>query len=62
MQVVKDSNTAHQLFQDNKLDDALVTGTTAQGLQKDKDLKHVYRAGTYYLRLNLQNNKAFQNS
>lgn len=61
MQVVKDSNTAHQLFQDNKLDDALVTGTTAQGLQKDKDLKHVYRAGTYYLRLNLQNNKAFQN-
>ena len=32
MQVVKDANTAHQLYQDGQLDDALITGTTAQGL------------------------------
>lgn len=61
MQVVKDSNTAHQLFQENKLDEAQVTGTTAQGLQNDKNLHHVRRAGTYYLRLNLEQNKTFSN-
>lgn len=62
MRVVKDANTAHQLFQQKQLDDAQITGTTAQGLQKDKNLRHVYRAGTYYLRLNLADNKAFQNA
>lgn len=61
MRVVKDANTAHQLFQQKRLDDAQITGTTAQGLQKDKNLKHLYRAGTYYLRLNLEQNKAFRN-
>lgn len=61
MQVVKDANTAHQLFQDNKLDDAAITGPTAQGLQKNKNLYHYKRAGVYYLRLNLRNNRPFRN-
>lgn len=61
MQVVKDANTAHQLFQDNKLDDAVITGPTAQGLQKNKNLYHYKRAGVYYLRLNLRNNRPFRN-
>jgi peptide/nickel transport system substrate-binding protein/oligopeptide transport system substrate-binding protein len=61
MQVVKDANTAHQLYQDGELDDALITGTTAQGLQNDKNLYHFHRAGVYYLRLNLRKNRAFNN-
>lgn len=61
MQVVKDSNTAHQLFQEHELDDATITGTTAQGLQNNKDLYHFNRAGVYYLRLNLRKGKVFHN-
>jgi ABC-type oligopeptide transport system substrate-binding subunit len=61
MQIVKDSNTAHQLFQENKLDDAQITGTTAQGLQKNKNLMHLTRGGVYYLRMNLAENRAFSN-
>lgn len=61
MQVVKDANTAHQLYQDGELDDALITGTTAQGLQNDKNLYHFHRAGVYYLRLNLRKNHLFNN-
>ena len=52
MQVVKDANTAHQLFQQGNLDDATITGTTAQGMQNDKNLMHLKRAGVYYLQLN----------
>ncbi|BEI49076.1 peptide ABC transporter substrate-binding protein [Lactiplantibacillus plantarum] len=61
MQVVKDSTTAHNLFSQNKLDDATVTGVTAQGVQNDSHLKHVSKAGTYYLRLNMQKNRALNN-
>ncbi|CAM3156406.1 peptide ABC transporter substrate-binding protein [Lactiplantibacillus plajomi] len=61
MQVVKDSTTAHNLFSQGKLDDAPVTGVTAKGVQSDKHLKHVKKAGTYYLRLNMQNNRALRN-
>lgn len=61
MQVVKDPNTAHQLFQDKNLDDATITGTTAQGLQKNKNLYHFHRAGVYYLRLNLRKNRPLRN-
>ena len=43
-QVVKDSNTAHQLFQQGSLDDAVVSGTTAQGLQNNKNLYYLYLA------------------
>lgn len=61
MQVVKDANTAHNLFAKGQLDDATITGVTAQGMQKDKDLRHVEKAGTYYLRLNNKNGKALNN-
>lgn len=62
MQVVKDSNTAHQLFQQGNLDDAQITGTTAQGMQNDKNLKHLHRAGVYYLQLNMRKNRVFSNA
>ncbi|WP_251717530.1 peptide ABC transporter substrate-binding protein [Lactobacillus agrestimuris] len=61
MQVVKDANTAHQLFQQGNLDDATITGTTAQGMQKDKDLMHLKRAGVYYLQLNQAKGHPFSN-
>lgn len=61
MQVVKDANTAHQLFQQGNLDDAQITGTTAQGMQNDKNLKHLHRAGVYYLQLNMRKNRVFSN-
>lgn len=61
MQVVKDANTAHQLFQQGNLDDATITGTTAQGMQKDKDLMHLKRAGVYYLQLNTRKGHVFAN-
>ncbi|WP_283678338.1 peptide ABC transporter substrate-binding protein [Lentilactobacillus sp. Marseille-Q4993] len=61
MKVVKDANTAHNLFEQKKLDDATITGTTAQGLQNDKSLIHVEKAGTYYARLNVANGKALNN-
>jgi len=62
VRVVKDSNTAHNLFSSNKLDDATISGVTAQGLQHDKHLKHVSKAGTYYLRLNMDKNHALHNA
>ena len=58
----KDSNTAHQLFQQGNLDDAQITGTTAQGMQNDKNLKHLHRAGVYYLQLNMRKNCVFSNA
>lgn len=61
MQVVKDPTTAHNLFEQGDLDDATVSGVTAQGVQHDKHLKHVNKAGTYYLRFNLADNHALRN-
>lgn len=61
MSVVKDPNTAHNLFSEGKLDDALLTGVTAKGLQKNKDLIHVRKAGTYYVRVNLRNGRPLNN-
>ncbi|MFC6253946.1 peptide ABC transporter substrate-binding protein [Secundilactobacillus hailunensis] len=61
MQVVKDANTAHNLFAKGQLDDATISGVTAQGLQKNKDLRHVQKAGTYYVRLNNKAGKPFNN-
>lgn len=60
-QVVKDPNTAHNLFEKGQLDDATISGVTAQGLQKDKDLRHVQKAGTNYLRLNTKSGKQLSN-
>lgn len=62
MQVVKDANTAHQLFEQGNLDDATITGTTAQGLQKNKNLMHLKRAGVYYLQLNTRKGAVFSNA
>lgn len=59
--VVKDSNTAHQMYQDNELDLATITGTTAQGLQDNKDLKHITRGGNYFLRPNMRKDEPLSN-
>lgn len=59
--VVKDANTAHELFDQKKLDDATITGVTAKGLQKNQDLIHERKAGTYYLRLNLRSGQPLAN-
>ena len=60
--VVKDPNTAHEFFEQHKLDDATITGVTAKELQKDKNLIHQKRAGNYYLRINLANNQPLTNN
>lgn len=60
-QVVKEANTAHQLFQQGSLDDALISGTTAQGLQNDKHLKQVDRSGNYFIRTNQAKGRTLSN-
>ncbi|WP_369404134.1 peptide ABC transporter substrate-binding protein [Secundilactobacillus oryzae] len=61
MKVVQDPNTAHNMFTKGQLDDAQITGVTAQGLQTNKNLRHVTKAGTYYTRLNVAKNKTLSN-
>ncbi|MFC6181679.1 peptide ABC transporter substrate-binding protein [Lactiplantibacillus daowaiensis] len=58
---VKDANTAHNLFADNKLDDATITGVTAKSLQNDKSVKHVSKAWTYYLQVNQRSGQPLKN-
>lgn len=58
---VKDTNTAHNLFADNKLDDATITGVTAKSLQNDKNVKHVSKAWTYYLQVNQRSGQPLKN-
>lgn len=58
---VKDSNTAHNLFEDGKLDDATISGVTAKSLQKNKDLKRVPKAWTYYLQVNQRKGRPLAN-
>lgn len=60
-QTVKDANTAHNLFTSGKLDDATISGVTAKSLQKNKDLKRVPKAWTYYLQLNQRNGQPMAN-
>ena len=59
---VKDSNTAHNLFEDHKLDDATIAGVTAKSLQNDKDVKHVSKAWTYYLQVNQRSGQPLKNA
>ncbi|WEV41051.1 peptide ABC transporter substrate-binding protein [Lactobacillus sp. ESL0681] len=59
--VVKDANTAHELFERNKLDDATITGVTAKELQGDKNIVHERKAGNYYLRVNLRGGQPLTN-
>lgn len=60
-QTVKDANTAHNLFTSGKLDDATISGVTAKSLQKNKDLKRVPKAWTYYLQLNQRKGQPMAN-
>ncbi|MDF7639750.1 peptide ABC transporter substrate-binding protein [Lactobacillus sp. ESL0791] len=60
--VVKDANTAHELFEQNKLDDATITGVTAKELQGAKNLVHERKAGNYYLRVNLRGGRPLTNN
>ncbi|GAX07392.1 peptide ABC transporter substrate-binding protein [Secundilactobacillus silagincola] len=60
-QTVKDANTAHNLFTSGKLDDATISGVTAKSLQKNKDLKQVPKAWTYYLQLNQRKGQPMAN-
>lgn len=61
-QVVKEANTAHQLFQQGTLDDAVISGTTAQGLQNDKNLRQVDRSGNYFIRTNQAKGRVLNNA
>lgn len=61
MQVVKDANTAHNLFAKVTWMMPQSLGLLLKGMQKDKDLQHVQKAGTYYLRLNNKAGKPFNN-
>jgi oligopeptide transport system substrate-binding protein len=58
---VKDSNTAHNLFADKKLDDATISGVTAKSLQTNKNIKHVRKAWTYYLQVNQRSGQPLKN-
>lgn len=60
-QTVKDANTAHNLFEDGKLDDATISGVTAKSLQHDTAVKHVDRAWTYYLQVNQRAGQPLEN-
>lgn len=59
---VKDANTAHNLFESNKLDDAIISGVTAKSLQKNKNLKRVPKAWTYYLQVNQKKGQPLANA
>ncbi|WP_338055714.1 peptide ABC transporter substrate-binding protein [Secundilactobacillus odoratitofui] len=61
MKVVKDPNTAHNMFSEGKLDDAVLTGVTAMGVQKNKNLKHVQKANSAYLMLNTASGQPLNN-
>ncbi|ALG27116.1 peptide ABC transporter substrate-binding protein [Lactiplantibacillus plantarum] len=60
-QTVKDANTAHNLFEGGKLDDATISGVTAKSLQHDTAVKHVDRAWTYYLQVNQRAGQPLEN-
>lgn len=60
--VIKDSNTAHELFEQNKLDDAKINGVVAKSLQGNKNLTNVRKGGTYILRANLRNGRPLANT
>ncbi len=60
-QTVKDANTAHNLFEDDQLDDAIISGVTAKSLQHNADLKRVPKAWTYYLQVNQRKGQPLAN-
>ena len=59
---VPEANTASDLFQSGKLDDAIISGVTARGMQNNKNLKRVPKAWTYYLQVNQRNGQPLANA
>lgn len=60
-QVVKDPSTALNLYQDNKLDDVVISGNNAQQMQNDPAYTSITKAATYYLEMNGNSNPIFKN-
>lgn len=60
-QVVKDPSTALNLYQDNKLDDVVVSGNNAQQMQNDPSYTNITKSATYYLEMNGNSNPIFKN-
>ena len=60
-QVVKDPSTALNLYQDNKLDDVVLSGNNAQQMKNDPAFNNVPRNATYYLELNGNRISQFKN-
>ncbi|MEL1196497.1 ABC transporter substrate-binding protein, partial [Staphylococcus epidermidis] len=61
VQVVKDSNTAANLFATKKLDDAVLTGEIAKQHAKDKDYVGDKQGRTTYLDMNEEKVPDFKN-
>ena len=60
-QVIKENNTAYNLYTSGKADDVTVTGDTAAQAKNDKGYKVVKQNATYYLVPNLTKIPAFRN-
>lgn len=61
VQVIKDSSTALNLFQSGKLDDAAISGETAQQMKNDSSYKPLAQSTVFYLELNETKIPAFKN-
>ncbi|KRL88110.1 ABC-type oligopeptide transport system, periplasmic component [Lacticaseibacillus pantheris DSM 15945 = JCM 12539 = NBRC 106106] len=59
--VVKDTSTAVNLFQSNKLDDAVISGDTATQMKNDKSYKTMVQGRTTYLEMEQKKVPAFKN-
>ncbi|WDF82436.1 peptide ABC transporter substrate-binding protein [Lacticaseibacillus pabuli] len=60
-QVVKDPSTALNLYQDNKLDDVVLSGNDAQQMKNNPAFNNRAMNATYYLELNANRIPAFKN-
>lgn len=60
-QVVKDTTTALNLYQDGKLDDATISGDTAQQMKNNADYNTVEQGRTTYLEMNAKRVPALGN-
>lgn len=60
-QVVKDPSTALNLYQDNKLDDVVLSGNDAQQMKNNPAFNNRAMNATYYLELNGNRVAAFKN-
>lgn len=60
-QVVKDPSTALNLYQDNKLDDVVLSGDNAQQMKNNSAFNNVETNSTYYLEMNGNRVPQFKN-